>query len=122
MPHRRKGEIKVTTRTLWNSYRELFYDVFGIQAPLWNIKDWKNWSRLVEELGFSNTEVLYNFSIFQWMTLKDELNLRGYPTVGLLWGYRHAILDIANDKNEKRDSAKKEGKQRTSTKKLFLSK
>jgi hypothetical protein len=114
-----KGEF--SSQDLWKIYRETFNGAFEIEAPRWNIKDWKNWCRLVDEIGIDKTNLLFNFVIENWARVKLKFKITGFPTVGILWCYRHSLLDYMNEKSATRNNIKKEGSVSSSSKRLFLS-
>lgn len=117
-----KGEF--SSQTLWKLYRETFSGTFEINAPKWNIKDWKNWCRLIDEIGIDKTNLLSQFVISNWEKVKLKFRINGYPTISVLWCWRHSLLDYMNERvkvgNGNSNTRKKE-QSTNSSKKLFLS-
>lgn len=99
MPHK---YTEGTVHFLWKCYREDFFHKFNIVAPSWNKKDWSLWCKLVKEIGYENVEKMYNFLFENWVVVKTKFRLNGYPTIPLMWGFRHSFLDFMNEKEQRK--------------------
>lgn len=117
---------RVNPRSLFFLFQELYDAEFPSVAPSWNAKDASLLKKLIAEQGQGRTRDYVAWAIANYTRLRQQFRLTGYPTVGMLWGFRSSFLAMMDEprKNSVIYDAKRNGTgvtAGTTSGKLFMS-
>ena len=89
-----KSSEQINARTLFEHFREEFKNsINSVKPPSWNMKDMSLLKNLINEQGAKHSKAYVSKVFLNWKNLKEQFNLHGYPTVGLIWSFRFSFLD-----------------------------
>jgi hypothetical protein len=91
-----KGGAKVKTsprnsNSIIAQHRELFKEFFGGIAPLEGKKDLALVKKMIDHYGYDFVYEMINWVYHNWAIFVREKDIKGVPTIGLIWGFRSYI-------------------------------
>jgi len=118
----KKIPSKINAKTLFELYRNMFEQEFDVEPPRFNLKDLSLLKKLIDEQGKKQSYKYIVRCIKRWSLLKKEFNIYGYPTIGVLWGFRFSFFEHLTRLRKNSVSYEKESKSKKNhSKKLFFS-
>ena len=90
------GGVKVKTsprnsNTIVAHYKELFKEIFGGVAPFQGKKDLALAKKMIDHYGYDFALKMLEWTFYNWAVFVREKNIKGVPTIGLIWGFRAYI-------------------------------